>query len=83
MSWVASLRTPSHMQMPVKVQTAKSSGRQTVKETIASYVGLDIHKDSIAVATADAGRAARRLIPADRARRLRGTYPPKEVISIM
>jgi transposase len=46
----------------MRVQTAKSSGRQTVKETITSYVGLDIHKDSIAVAIADAGRAAPRFI---------------------
>jgi hypothetical protein len=30
-----------------------------VRKTIASYVGLDIHKDSIAIAVADAGRDAR------------------------
>lgn len=29
-----------------------------MKETITSYVGLDIHKDSIAIAIAEAGRAA-------------------------
>jgi transposase len=29
-----------------------------MKETITSYVGLDIHKDSIAIAIADAGRTA-------------------------
>jgi transposase len=33
-----------------------------MKETITSYVGLDIHKDSIAVAIAEAGRAAPRFI---------------------
>jgi transposase len=33
-----------------------------VKEAITSYVGLDIHKDSVAVAIADAGRAAPRFI---------------------
>jgi len=27
-----------------------------MKETITSYVGLDIHKDSIAIAVAEAGR---------------------------
>ena len=38
-----------------------------MKETITSYVGLDIHKDSIAVALAEAGRSAPRFI---------GTTPP-------
>jgi len=33
-----------------------------MKETITSYVGLDIHKGSIAIAVADAGRAAPRFI---------------------
>ncbi|MFO1466827.1 MAG: IS110 family transposase [Steroidobacteraceae bacterium] len=33
-----------------------------MKETIISYVGLDIHKDSIAIAVAEAGRAAPRFI---------------------
>lgn len=33
-----------------------------MKETITSYVGLDIHKDSVAIAIADAGRAAPRFI---------------------
>jgi len=33
-----------------------------VKETITSYVGLDIHKSSVAMAIADAGRAAPRFI---------------------
>lgn len=49
------------MQRPVRVQTA-NSGRQTVKEPITSFVGLDIHKDSIAIAIADAGRAAPRFV---------------------
>src|SRR5882724_5241924 len=39
-----------------------------MKETITSYVGLDIHKDSIAVAVAEAGRAAPRFV---------GTTPPQ------
>ncbi len=33
-----------------------------MQETITSYVGLDIHKDSIAIAIADAGRAAPRFV---------------------
>jgi len=33
-----------------------------VNETITSYVGLDIHKASVAMAIADAGRAAPRFI---------------------
>jgi transposase len=49
------------MQRPVRVQTANFSGRQTVQETITSYVGLDIHKDSVAIAIAE-GRAAPRFI---------------------
>jgi transposase len=45
----------------MRVQTA-NSGRQTVKEAITSYVGLDIHKDSVAIAIADTGRAAPRFV---------------------
>lgn len=33
-----------------------------MKETITSFVGLDIHKDSIAIAIADAGRTAPRFV---------------------
>lgn len=33
-----------------------------MNETITSFIGLDIHKDSIAIAVADAGRAAPRFI---------------------
>jgi len=33
-----------------------------MKEPITFYVGLDIHKDSVALAIADAGRAAPRFI---------------------
>jgi transposase len=33
-----------------------------MKETITSYIGLDIHKDSIAIAIAEAGRSAPRFI---------------------
>lgn len=33
-----------------------------MKETVTSYVGLDVHKDSIAVAVAEAGRQPPRFI---------------------
>ena len=33
-----------------------------MKETITSFVGLDVHKDSIAIAVAEAGRQAPRFI---------------------
>jgi len=39
-----------------------------MKETITSYIGLDVHKDSIAIAVAEAGRCAPRFI---------GTTPPE------
>ena len=39
-----------------------------MKETITSFVGLDIHKDSIAIAVAEAGRAAPHFV---------GTTPPE------
>jgi transposase len=42
-----------------------------MKETITSFIGLDIHKDSIAVAVAEAGRAAPRFI---------GTTPPEPAV---
>lgn len=38
-----------------------------MKETITSFIGLDIHKDSIAIAVAEAGRSAPRFL---------GTAPP-------
>jgi len=50
------------MQSPRRGRSAKFSGRQTVKEPITSYVGLDIHKDSVAISIADAGRAAARFV---------------------
>src|ERR1700730_14367349 len=50
------------MQSLRRGRSANISGRQTVKETITSYVGLDIHKASVAMAIADAGRAAPRFI---------------------
>ena len=42
-----------------------------MKETITSYVGLDVHKDSIAIALAEAGRSAPRFI---------GTAPPEPAV---
>ena len=51
-----------YMQSLRRGRSANISGRQTVKEIITSYVGLDIHKASVAMAIADAGRAAPRFI---------------------
>ena len=71
------LGTPSHMQSPRRGRSANIARRQTVKETITSYVGLDIHKATTAIAIADAGRTAPRFIgtinssPAELAKALR------------
>jgi hypothetical protein len=48
----------SHMQKaPRGVIAATVQRRQTVADFITSFVGLDVHKDSIAMAVAEAGRA--------------------------
>jgi len=47
----------SHMQKaPRGVIAATVQRRQTVEDFITSFVGLDVHKDSIAMAVAEAGR---------------------------
>jgi len=47
----------SHMQKaPRGVIAATVQSRQTVEDFITSFVGLDVHKDSIAMAVAEAGR---------------------------
>lgn len=47
----------SHMQKALRgVMTATVQRRQTVEDFITSFVGLDVHKDSIAMAVAQAGR---------------------------
>src|SRR6266404_935460 len=51
--WVAQVSAPSHMQSPRGDRTAKTIRKQTVKEPITSYIGRDIHKESIAIAEAD------------------------------
>src|SRR3984957_18517109 len=61
-SWVAQVSAPSHMQSPRRDLSAKTIRRQTVKEPTTSHIGLDIHKESIAIAIADADRAAPRFI---------------------
>src|SRR6185437_3278827 len=58
-SWVAQANAPSHMQSARGRQTAR---RQTMKETITSFVGLDVHKNSVAIAVAEAGREAARFV---------------------
>jgi transposase len=50
------------MQSPRRDLSAQTIRRQTVKEPITSYIGLDIHKESIAMAIAEANRAAPRFI---------------------
>lgn len=42
--------------------SANNRGRQTMSEGITSFVGLDVHKDTVAVAVADADRETPRFI---------------------
>jgi transposase len=58
-SWITRLRAQSHMQI---ARGRRQEGRQTVKQIITTFVGLDIHKGSIAIAVANAGREAPRFI---------------------
>jgi len=54
----------SHMQKaPRGVIAATVQRRQTVGDFITSFVGLDVHKDSIAMAVAEAGRDEPRSYP--------------------
>src|SRR5882757_796667 len=47
---------------PEGVGLQTKPGDRPMKETITSFVGLDVHKDSIAIAVAQAGRQAPRFI---------------------
>src|SRR5581483_562158 len=47
---------------PEGVRLQTKAGDRPMKETITSFVGLDVHKDSIAIAVAEAGRQAPRFI---------------------
>ena len=51
-----------HAETPESVLTATNQRRQTVYESITSFVGLDVHKDSTAIAVAEAGRDAPRFV---------------------
>jgi transposase len=59
-----------------------------MKETITSFVGLDIHKDSIAIAVAEAGRSAPRFIgtsvptPLSLCKALGRCAPPKQTLVV-
>src|ERR1700728_36325 len=50
-----------HAETPESVLTATTQRRQTMDESITSFVGLDVHKDSIAIAVAE-GRDAPRFL---------------------
>jgi len=60
-SWVAYVSAPSHMQN-AKGVICSHHRRQTVQDDITAFVGLDVHKDSTAVAVAAPGRAAAQFI---------------------
>jgi len=51
-----------HAETPEGVLTASIQRRQTMSKTITSFVGLDVHKDSTAIAVAEAGRENPRFI---------------------
>jgi transposase len=51
-----------HTGTPTRVLAAKSQRRQTVEKNITCFIGLDVHKDSIAIAAAEAGRELPRFI---------------------
>ena len=51
-----------HAETPEGVLSAANQRRQTVEEFISSFVGLDVHKDSIAIAVAEDGREAPRFV---------------------
>ena len=51
-----------HAETPESVLTAIIQRRQTVSNNITTFVGLDVHKDSTAIGTAEAGRETPRFL---------------------
>jgi hypothetical protein len=51
-----------HAETPEGVLTATIQRRQTMDKCITSFVGLDVHKDSTAIAAAETGREAPRFL---------------------
>jgi transposase len=55
-------RAEPHAETRVSALSADSQRRQTMNESITWFVGLDVHKDTIAIAVAEAGREGPRFI---------------------
>jgi hypothetical protein len=51
-----------HAEPPESVLPPTTQRRQTVDKSITCFIGLDVHKDSVAIAAAESGREAPRFI---------------------